>query len=93
MHLSKDEILEIMYSQNYLTQDLSIDEEIVKVAKQTYLNNHFDNILFGYIPPENRMFVEVVNRNQEYIDKMKSKVVDLRKYYKTIKFPSILENK
>ena len=93
MHLSKDEILEIMYSQNYLTQDLSIDEEIVKVAKQTYLNNHFDNILFGYIQPENRMFVETVNRNQEYIDKMKSKVVDLRKYYKTIKFPSILEKK
>lgn len=90
IHLDNESIIENLRSNNMLTLDDELDLKIVKDAKATYLNYHFDNELFGYIPINKRRFRQIVKRNRDEMRFLEEQIIKFRKYYKTIKMPELI---
>ena len=86
--LPDEEIIENLRQMAYLTNIDEKDLEIVKAAKQAYLNNYFDNEAFGFIPKERRIFYIDIPRDREWMAATDKKIGgQIREYYNSIDLP------
>ena len=57
---------------------------LIDKCKKTYLNNYFDNKSFGYIPIENRFYIQEFKRNKQEYAALKNEIDIFMSFYNKI---------